>query len=143
MLFPDCAESSHDFLFATQLSPSNLKEWQADDSPNIPEVYFPCHKHLFINKFHKSRIIYRAKAVIFYYSPQFDFDKNNASVVLCLALWVGLEVFHYGVFEFLTAETTVKDCAVGGENNDFGNAGDGIGIAACLLRVEHLWIWNL
>lgn len=78
MLFPDCAESSHDFLFATQLSPSNLKEWQADDSPNIPKVYFPCHKHLFINKFHKSRIIYRAKAVIFYYSPQFDFDKNNA-----------------------------------------------------------------
>lgn len=143
MLFPDCAESSHDFLFATQLSPSNLKEWQADDSPNIPEVYFPCHKHLFINKFHKSRIIYRAKAVIFYYSPQFDFDKNNASVVLCFALWVGLEVFHYGVFEFLTAETTVKDCAVGGENDDFGNAGDGIGIAACLLRVEHLLIWNL
>lgn len=58
MLFPDCAESNHDFLFATQLSPSNLKEWQADDSPNIPKVYFPCHKHLFINKFHKSRIIY-------------------------------------------------------------------------------------
>ena len=56
---------------------------------------------------------------------------------------MGLEVFHYGVFEFLAAETTVKDCAVGGENDDFGNAGDGIGIAACLLRVEHLWIWNL
>ena len=56
---------------------------------------------------------------------------------------MGLEVFHYGVFEFLAAETTVKDCAVGGENDDFGNAGDGIGIAACLLRVEHLRIWNL
>lgn len=79
MLFPDCAESNHDFLFATQLSPSNLKEWQADDSPNIPKVYFPCHKHLFINKFHKSRIIYRAKAVIFY-SPQFNLDKNNAAL---------------------------------------------------------------
>ena len=79
MLFPDCAESSHDFLFATQLSPSNLKEWQADDSPNIPKVYFPCHTHLFINKFHKSRIIYRAKAVIFYSTYlKFDLDKNNA-----------------------------------------------------------------
>ena len=91
---------------------------------------------------------HRAKAVIFY-SPQFNLDKNNAIALfythfpVCLALWVGLEVFHYGVFEFLAAETTVKDCAVGGENDDFGNAGDGIGIAAGLLRVEHLWIWNL
>ena len=79
MLFPDCAESSHDYLFATQFSPSNLKGWQADDSPNIPKVYFPCHTHLFINKFHKSGIIYRAKAVIFYSTYlKFDLDKNNA-----------------------------------------------------------------
>ena len=56
---------------------------------------------------------------------------------------MGLEVFHYGVFEFLAAKATVKDCTVGGKNDDFGNASDGIGIAAGLLRVEHLWIWNL
>ena len=45
-------------------------------------------------------------------------------------------------FDLLSAQTTLQYLAVGGKEDDFGNASDGVEVCGDLLRIDDLWIGN-